>query len=231
MMCYTFLGDDMNIREELFKNQDKAYADFHSKHVPTIDKNLIIGVRMPILRKIAKQAVKDGVSLEDTYYYEEKMLTGLMTGYKKCCVEEHLEDLRKFIPLIDNWAVCDCACSTFKFVEKNPQIYWDFIIQYLGKSEYETRFAVVMMMDYYINNEYVDKALEIMTQIKTDEYYVNMAIAWALSVAYIKYEDKVLDILNNKTLDSFVHNKAIQKIRESYRVDKAKKDYLKTLKI
>ncbi len=230
-MCYTFLGDYMNIRKELFKNQDKAYADFHSKLVPAIDKNLIIGVRMPVLRKIAKQAVKEGALLEDSYYYEEKMLAGLMAGYKKCSIEEHLEDLRKFIPLIDNWAVCDCACSTFKFVEKNPQIYWDFIIQYLGKSEYETRFAVVMMMDYYINDEYVDKALEIMTQIKTDEYYVNMAIAWALSVAYIKYEDKALDILNNKTLDAFVHNKAIQKIRESYRVDKAKKDYLKTLKI
>lgn len=230
-MCYTFLGDYMNIRKELFKNQDKAYADFHSKLVPAIDKNLIIGVRMPVLRKIAKQAVKEGVLLEDSYYYEEKMLAGLMAGYKKCSIEEHLEDLRKFIPLIDNWAVCDCACSTFKFVEKNPQIYWDFIIQYLGKSEYETRFAVVMMMDYYINDEYVDKALEIMTQIKTDEYYVNMAIAWALSVAYIKYEDKALDILKNKTLDAFVHNKAIQKIRESYRVDKAKKDYLKTLKI
>lgn len=220
----------MNVREELFKNQDLKYKAFHKNLIPTVSDEDIIGVRVPVLRKIAKQAVKDNVYIGEDYY-EEKMLRGFAVGYKKCTIEEHLEELKRFIPLIDNWAVCDCCCSTYKFVNKEPETVWNFIQPYFDGNEYEIRFAVVMLMDYYLTDDYIERSLNILQTLKSDCYYVNMAIAWAISVAFVKYEQAVCDILENRILSSWVHNKSIQKIRESCRVSKEMKDYLNTLKI
>lgn len=219
----------MNVREVLFENQDSDYKAFHSKLIPNVPLDRIIGVRVPVLRKIAKQAVKGNAEVL-TEYYDEIMVKGFVTGYKKCSIEEHLSDLKYFIPLIDNWAVCDCVCSTLKFTEKNRGEVWDFIQPYLKGSEYDIRFAVVMMMDYYLVDEYIDRVIEILSSLESDYYYVNMAVAWAISTAYVKYEDKVMAALKNKSLSVWVHNKAIQKICESYRVDRKAKEYLKTLK-
>lgn len=219
----------MNVREELFNNQDPEYKAFHAKLIPNVSTDKIIGVRVPVLRKIAKQAVKENAHI-DTEYYDEKMVKGFAVGYKKCSIEEHLNELRKFIPLIDNWAVCDCACSTFKFTVNNKEEVWNFIQPYLYGGEYGIRFAVVMIMDYYLTDDYIDKALEILSSIKSDYYYVNMAIAWAISVAFVKYEKKTLPLIEGKVLSAWVHNKSIQKICESYRVEKSTKEYLKTLK-
>lgn len=219
----------MNVREELFKNQDLEYKAFQSKLIPNVSPDKIIGVRVPVLRKIAKQAVKENADVQ-LDYYEEVMVKGFTVGYKKCSIDEHLTELKAFVPLIDNWAVCDCACSTFKFTEKNKETVWSFIQPYLNGSEYDIRFAVVMIMDYFLTDDYIDRSLEILTSIRSDYYYVNMAVAWAISVAYVKYEEKTLYIIKNRLLPVWVHNKAIQKICESYRVDKRTKEYLRTLK-
>lgn len=220
----------MNVRDELFKHQDISYKNFHSKLIPNVPADEIIGVRVPVLRKIAKQALKEKAGV-GSKYYEEKMLRGFMAGYRKCSIDEHLKELAEFIPLIDNWAVCDCSCSTFKFTEKNREEVWEFIQPYLSGNEYDIRFAVVMIMDYYLTDEYIDRAIDILFSIKSDLYYVNMAVAWAVSVAYVKYENKILPLLESKTLPDWVHNKAIQKICESYRVEKDKKSYLRTFKV
>lgn len=219
----------MNVREELFKNQDLEYKAFHSKLIPNVPPDEIIGVRVPVMRKIAKQAVRENaqVSVE---YYDEKMVKGFTVGYRKCSIEEHMDELKEFIPLIDNWAVCDCACSTFKFTEQNREQVWNFIQPYLSGGEYDIRFAVVMIMDYYLTDEYIDRALEILSSIKSEYYYVNMAAAWAISAAFVKYKEKTLPLIEGRVLPAWVHNKSIQKICESFRVDKQTKEYLKSLK-
>lgn len=220
----------MKIRDELFKEQDLKYRDFQSKLIPNIGKDKIIGVRIPVLRRIAKEAVKEKVSVVDCCYYEEKLVKGLMIGYKKGSIEERLAELKEFVPLIDNWAVCDSCCSNLKFTVNNREIVFEFLLDYINKSEYETRFAVVMLMDYYLCDEYIDRTLDLIKSVKSDLYYVNMAVAWALSVAMVKYPDKVLEILKNKALSAWVHNKTIQKCCESYRISNDDKNYLKKLK-
>ena len=220
----------MNVRKILLENKDEDYKAFHSRLVPTVNPDNIIGVRVPALRKIAKQAVKENAVVQSDYY-EERMIKGFMIGYEKCSLEKHLSDLKEFVPLIDNWAVCDCVCSTLKFTEKNREQVWEFLLPYLNGSEYEVRFAVVMMMDYYLVDEYAEQALDCLLSIKRDEYYINMAVAWALSVAFVKYEGLVMPIIENQKLAPWIHNKTIQKIRESNRVDRKTKDKLNLLKL
>ena len=220
----------MNLREELFKNQDLTYRDFHKRLVPNVDEDKIIGVRLPVLRKIARQAFRENAEnlLE---YYEEVMVYGFTLGMKKGSAEEHISDLQRFVPLIDNWAVCDSCCASFKFTKQYRAQMAEFIKSYLGQGEYETRFAVIMLMDYYLEDEYIDEVLTIFSRINSDCYYVNMAVAWAVSAAFVKYRAKTIALLKSSELSADVQNKAIQKIRDSYRVSQEDKDYLKSFKI
>lgn len=218
----------MNVREELFLNQDLKYRDFHSKLMPSFDKNFVIGVRMPVLRKIAKEIANKDISFE-AEYYEEKMLKGLVIGYRKNDIDSFLKELEEFIPLIDNWAVCDCCASGLKLTEKHMKRVWDFLMPYLNKSEYEIRFAVVMLLDYYINEDYIDSVIEVLTNIKSDEYYVNMVVAWAVSVAFVKFEDKIIPLFENHVLDKTVEKMAVRKISDSLRVPKQTKQNLKRI--
>lgn len=220
----------MDLRQELFRNQDLTYKEFHKKLIPTVDDNLIIGVRIPVLRKLARQAYKEN-AYNPCEYYEEIMLKGFTLGLKKCSLQEHIDDLKSFVPLIDNWAVCDCCCSSFKFTGKNPDEMYDFIVSYIGQSEYETRFAVVMLMDYYLTDGYIENVLDILSNLESDYYYVNMAVAWALSVAFVKYTDFVFPIIQSKSLSKEVQNKTIQKIKDSLRVDKETKQNLNIYKM
>lgn len=220
----------MTLREELFSLQDLDYKYFHEKLVPTVSSDLIIGVRLPIMREIAKRLAKEENTSFECKYYEELMIKGLVIGYKKCNIEQRLLDLKEFVPMINSWGVCDSCCSTYKFTNKNMNRVWDFITQYVNGSEYEVRFAVVMMMDYYINDEYVDDVIKHYSSIKRDEYYINMAIAWGLSFVYIKYPERVERLFISGELSNWVQNMAIQKIRESNRVDKEQKEYLKKYK-
>jgi 3-methyladenine DNA glycosylase AlkD len=220
----------MNVREELLNNMDLKYKEFNSKLIPNVPSEKIIGVRVPIVRKIAKKAALENADVE-SYYLEEQMVKGLIIGYSKVTIDRRLTMLKEFVPLIDNWAVCDCVCSSYKFTKSDMDKVWDFILPYLYGSEFEIRFAVVMIMDYYFTYDYIDKSLELLTSINSEYFYVNMAIAWAISVAFVKYRSKTLPIIQNKILPKWVHNKSIQKICESNRVDGETKDYIKTLKI
>ena len=223
----------MELREKLFEVQDKEYQKFQSKLCPNIDN--IIGVRIPILRKMAKQIAKENAEefLNNTKieFYEEKMLYGFVIGYMKENLSEKIKYLDKFVPMIDNWAICDCSINTFKFVQNNLEEIWNYLQKYVkSNKEYELRFAIIMLMDYYLVDNYIDKVLDLYNQIKNDGYYVKMAVAWAIAEAYIKYPEKVMKILKENDLDNFTYNKTLQKMIESYRIDKSVKDALRKMK-
>lgn len=221
------------IREELFKKQDLKYKEFHSSLCPNVDK--IIGVRVPQLRAMAKEiAGKDYVQffkeIKDEYY-EELLLQGLVIGYVKISIEETFKYLKEFVPKINSWAVCDTTCSNLKITKKNMKEMWNFLEQYINSDkEYEIRFALVMYLNYYLTEDYIDKILEKVDKIINKEYYVQMAIAWLLSFAYIEQKEKTEKYLMKNNLDKFTQNKSIQKICESFRVSDSEKKRLRQYK-
>lgn len=222
-----------NVREQLFAKQDLKYKEFHSSLCPNVDK--IIGVRVPELRKMAKEiALQDYAQfLEQSKdeYYEELVLQGLVIGYAKISIEEIFKYLEIFVPKINSWAVCDTTCSNLKITKKYMKEMWKFLEQYINsKNEYEIRFALVMYLNYYLTDEYIDEILHKIDKITNKEYYVQMAIAWLLSFAYIKQKKKTEKYLLKNNLDEFTQNKAIQKICESYRVSNENKEKLRKLK-
>ena len=222
-----------NIREELFKLSDEKYKKFHSSLCPGTDN--IIGVRIPKLRILAKEISKGNfrefLKENENKYYEETMLEGLVIGYAKMDLNEKLEYISKFVPKIDNWAICDCTCSTFKFINKNKQEIWKFIQKYLkSNKEFEVRFGVIIMLDYFLTEDYFDDVIKKLDKIKQSDYYVKMAIAWTLQVAYVKNKEKTIKYLKNNNLDDFTYNKAIQKMIESNRISKEEKDSLRKMK-
>lgn len=222
------------IKKDLFELKDDKYKEFHSSLCPGI--NNIIGIRVPILRSYAKDITKQNwreyIKNIDNEYYEEKMLKGMIIGLVKCEFDERKEHIENFVPLIDNWAICDTFCAGLKNTKKDKKQVWDLIEKYLNsKEEFELRFAIVMILDYYITDEYLNIVLEKLNNVKSDYYYVKMAVAWAISIAYIKYPEITIDFLKNNNLDEFTHNKAIQKILESLRVENSQKEQIKNLKI
>ena len=146
-------------------------------------------------------------------------------------LEERLEYITKFVPKIDNWAVCDVSCAGFKFAKKYQSEVWKFLKPYLeSNKEFEIRFGVVMLLDFYITEEYIDKVLEILNKIQYEGYYVKMAVAWAISVCYIKFPKETFKLLQENSLDDFTYNKALQKIIESYRVSEEEKKTIRAMK-
>lgn len=222
-----------NVRDQLFEKQDLKYKEFHSSLCPNVDK--IIGVRVPELRKMAKEiAMQDYVEflrISEDEYYEELLLQGLVIGYAKISIQESFKYLKKFVPKINSWAVCDITCSNLKITKKYMKEMWEFLEQYINsKNEYEIRFALVMYLNYYLTEEYIDEILQKVDKITNKDYYVQMAIAWLISFAYIKQKDKTEKYLQKNNLDKFTQNKAIKKIRESFRVDEKDKEKLRKLK-
>ena len=222
-----------SLRAELKKLTDEKYREFQKSLCPNVDD--IIGVRVPQLRELAKKIARQKPLefLEEfkPEFYEERMIYGLVIGYMKKDLEVRLKYLDVFVPIIDNWAICDCCCSTYKFTNQNLEEIWTYIQKYINsKNEFEVRFAVIMLMDYYLNDEYIDRVLKIYNSIKIDEYYVKMGIAWGISVAYIKQKEKTKIFLKKNNLDDFTYNKAIQKIIESDRVNMREKEILKEMK-
>ena len=223
-----------NLREYLYKAVDEKYREFQNSLCPNV--NNILGVRIPKLREIAKTIAKDNpIEFLEKYvceFYEEKMIYGLVIGYMKADLETRIKYLNKFVPMIDNWAVCDCACSTYKFTQKNMEEMFEYIKKYVfSNKEFEVRFACIMLMDYFLIDEYIDEVFQIFNNIKLDKYYVEMAIAWAISEAFIKNEKKTREFLANNTLSVNTFNKALQKIIESNRVDDKTKDEMRKMKI
>lgn len=225
------------IREKLFELQDLKYKEFHGGLCPGTEN--IIGVRIPVLRKYAKELISN-YKVEELLksigdeYYEEIMLKGILIGIvKEKDINKIFNYMEEFIPKIDNWAVCDVFCAGLKITKKHKKEMWKFIQKYIKSDrEFEVRFAVVMILDYYIEEEYIESAFSIFNENKNEAYYVQMAIAWAISLCIIKYYDKTLKFLKSKEckIDNFTFNKSIQKAIESYRITDEKKAYLRTLK-
>ena len=221
------------IREKIFELADEKYKEFHSGLCPNT--NNIVGVRVPVLRNYSKELVKGNfrnyLANAKDEYYEEVMLQGMVIGLAKMELEERLEYITKFVPKIDNWAVCDVSCAGFKFAKKYQSEVWKFLKPYLeSNKEFEIRFGVVMLLDFYITEEYIDKVLEILNKIQYEGYYVKMAVAWAISVCYIKFPKETFKLLQENSLDDFTYNKALQKIIESYRVSEQEKKTIRAMK-
>jgi 3-methyladenine DNA glycosylase AlkD len=220
------------IREKIFSLADEKYKEFHSGLCPNT--NNIVGVRVPILRNYAKELVKEGFEKNynkiQTEYYEEIMLKGMMIGLEKMDIDTKLTYIKEFIPYIDNWAVCDIFVAGLKIKEKEK--FYNFIQKYLenNKTEFEIRFGLVSLLDYYIDKEHIQEIFKITDKIKRDEYYIEMAIAWLISICYIKFPKETEEYLNNNKLSDFAYNKSIQKIIESTRVDEQVKNKLRKMK-
>ena len=222
-----------DIRKKLFELQDLKYKEFHSSLCPNVDK--IIGVRTPKLKEIAKQIAKENYEefLQNAQdeYYEELVLQGLVIGYAKISIEDTFKYLEEFVPKINSWAVCDITCANLKITKKYMEEMWYFLEKYINsKKEYEIRFALVMYLDYFLTDEYIDDILRKIDKIINKEYYVQMAIAWLVSIAYIKQKEKTEVFLQNNKLDKFTQNKSIQKICESYRVSNEDKEKVRKYK-
>lgn len=231
----TFSNNDYNALVEHLKSlSDEKFRDFHSALVP--GKEVTYGIRIPILRKLAKDIIKgDPIGFLEAFQlnsYEEIMLAGIITAQLKISIHEKLEYVRRFIPFINDWATCDTFCSSFKLKKDEIPVVWNFISEFFfSESEYLSRFATVMLLDHFIIENYIDRDIEILSKIRHDGYYVKMAVAWAISVCFIKFRDQTLNLISEKKLDPFVQNKSIQKIRESLRVSPEDKKMLLSLKL
>lgn len=220
-------------RNILIESAEEIYREFTSKLLPGTGN--ILGVRLPILRKIAKQIAKSDwrpyVESEDMLYYEETMLQGMVIGYADAGPAEKLELARSFIPRIDNWGVCDSFCSGLKFTGSNPGLVWDFIQPYASSAEeYESRFAFVMMLNYFVNEEYIDRVLPAAARPASKDYYATVAAAWTLSVCYVRFPEKTLLVLENEGMDDTLRRMAIRKIIESRQVAESYKELVRKLR-
>lgn len=224
----------MNIRDELFKLQDKEYGDFQAKLTPGIPREKFIGVRVPVVRKLAKVYIKDSDSINfintlPHEYYDENMLHGLLLSEIKD-YDECIKYVDKFLPFVDNWAVCDIMSP--KVFKKNKDKLIVKIKEWSKSKEvYTCRFGIEMLMSHYLDDDFKEEYLNIPLSIKSDEYYINMMLAWFYATALAKKWDSTIKILENKKLDKWIHNKTIQKARESYRITDEQKDYLKSIKM
>ena len=226
-------ADYERLRQWLHEHADEAYRVFNERLIPGDVRTY--GVRTPQLRAMAKQLMQGDwrgylAAAQDTTQ-EERMLQGMVTAMARCGLEERLERTAQYIRKIDNWALCDTFCAALKDARKYPEVFYAFLQPYcVSNQEYTLRFAIVMLMDHFINDAYIDRVLEICQTVRHEGYYVKMAVAWGISTAFIKQREKTLDFLHNNNLDNFTFNKAIQKMRESYRVSAEDKEMLLKLK-
>lgn len=226
------------VRERLRNMADASYKVFNDRLIPGTAPT--IGTRVPEVRKTARMAAREDAEryLQEAealagqeLFQEERMVQGMVIGYAKMELESRLDHLDKFVPEISSWAVCDCCVSTLKFIGENQEQCWDWVIKWLNSDqEYELRFGIVALMDYYVTDHYIIQILELFSQVKSSAYYVKMGLAWAVSVCYVKFPDQTWAFLEQNQLDAWTQNKAIQKIRESLRVSKEQKEELLRLK-
>ncbi|BBH19703.1 hypothetical protein Back11_10480 [Paenibacillus baekrokdamisoli] len=221
------------MKEQLFELAEEDYRKFAAALIPNI--NNVLGVRLPLLRKLAKKVAKDDwrtyLEHAESEYFEEIMLQGMVIGCVNTDIEDILRYTAEFVPKIDNWSVCDSFCIGLKFTKTNMQRVWLFLQPYLlSDKEYDIRFGVVMLLDFYIHEEYISSVLQLLDGVKNEGYYVKMAVAWAVSICYVKFPEPTLAYLKHNSLDDFTYNKALQKITESYRVDAETKTMIRSMK-
>lgn len=215
----------------LFSIRDIKYRDFHSSLNVG---NEVIGIRTPDIKRIAKEISKGNytefLSLIENNYYEEITLYGFII-----CNIKDLDISRKYLDIfkykINNWASCDLFCSSYKIIKKNKDYYYKYIIDNINSDNmWIRRLCFVLLLDYYVEEDYLNDIFTLCDKYNTSDYYVNMAIAWLISICWNKYRDITLKYILNNSLDDFTFNKTISKIRDSYRVSKEDKVYLNSLK-
>ena len=222
------------IRKLLFAKQDIKYRDFQAPLFPNIEKEKIIGVRTPELKKLAKELF--GSELEKRFidtlpheYFDENQLhaflISLIKNYETC-----LKEVEKFLPYIDNWGTCD-QLSPKVFTKHKDDLIVNIKRWIKSQHTYTVRFAIGMLLGLYLDDSFKEEYLEIVSQIKTEDYYINMMIAWYFATALAKQYNSAIKYLEDKKLSPWVQNKTIQKANESFRITLEQKQYLKTLKI
>lgn len=212
--------------EKLILLQDEKYRKFHEKLTTT--KYPILGINVPSQRKIAQKISKTDIlsflSFVTNTYYEEVMIEGFVIAN---IMEEALffEYFEKYLPKIDNWAICDGFCNSLKIVAKQPEKYFEYFLNLLKKEEpFTIRVGLITLLSFYMKEEYIEKILEQINQITSSNYYVNMGQSWLLAEIYIHNDKKVKEFLEHTNWNDFTVNKTISKIRESYRVTKEQKE-------
>ena len=225
--------------EELFGLQDVKYRDFQKKLIPTVDPDSVIGVRTPELRKLAKQlarlrASKEAADVEAFLkelpheYFDENQLHAFIISEDKD-YEMCMSEVEEFLPYVDNWATCDQLSP--KVFRKNKDGLLLHVRKWLKTDRtYIVRFAIGMLMQHFLDDDFNTEYPELVAKVKSEEYYVNMMIAWYFATALAKQYDAVIPYIEKQKLDVWTHNKTIQKARESYRITQEQKEYLKTLK-
>lgn len=223
-----------DIQKNLFDLQDLKYRYMQIKIIPSVEADSVIGVRTPELRKMAKQLVKnEGIQtfLDDLphRYFDENQLHAFIISeikdYEKC-----LEELERFLPHVDNWATCDQMSP--KVFKKHRHELLEHIYRWIDSDRtYTVRFAIGMLMEHFLDEDFDIKYAETVAKVRSDEYYVNMMTAWYFATALAKQYETIIPFIEEKRLDDWTHNKAIQKSVESYRITDEQKTYLKSLKV
>ncbi|WP_173452256.1 DNA alkylation repair protein [Eubacterium pyruvativorans] len=222
------------IRKELFLMQDRKYRDFQSRLMPTVDPERMIGVRTPALRKLAKEMGKSGDSasflakLPHRYFDENQLhafLLSEMKDFPRC-----MEEVERFLPYIDNWATCD-QLSPKVFRKHRNELLLRIPEWIRSKETYTIRFGIGMLMQHFLDEDFDPAYLEMVAALRSEEYYVNMMIAWYFATALAKQYDAALPLMENRRLSDWTHNKAIQKALESFRVTPEHKEVLRSLRV
>ena len=224
----------MSVAEYLFSVQDLKYRDFNSKLIPNIEKDTVIGVRTPLLRNYAKEMIKNGeasaflAELLHKYFEENQIHAFIISELKD--YNTVISELERFLPYIDNWATCDQLVP--KVFKKNTDKLVDMATEWINSDRtYTIRFGIGVFMRYFLDDKFSKEYLYLIANIRSDEYYVNMMIAWYFATAIAKQYSSAVACIEENHLDKWVHNKTIQKACESYRVTDEHKAYLKSLKI
>lgn len=221
------------IRNQLMELQDPEYREFHSRLIPNIDKERVIGIRTPVLRAFAKQIAGTGeaeqflAELPHRYYEENHLHMMLITSIKD--YDRCLEELQKFLPYVDNWATCDLPEP--KCFAGNKEKLLPEIKGWIASAEpYTKRYGIGMLMRLYLDADFRPEYPELVASVSSEEYYVNMMIAWYFATALAKQWETVIPYIENRCLSEWVHRKTIQKAIESYRITDEQKQYLRTLR-
>ncbi len=209
---------------------EEKYREFSAKLMPTVDKSTVLGIRIPILRKYAKGLENYDEFLKEIphKYYEENNLHAFLIEKEKD-FDKCIAKLDSFLPFVDNWATCDSMKP--KVLKKEPEKLLIHIKKWIKSEDtYAVRYAINLLMSFYLDENFKEDYLKIVADVKSDEYYINMMRAWYFATALAKQYEATLPYIENKTLDIWTHNKTIQKAIESYRISKEQKEYLRILK-
>ena len=223
-----------DIEVRLFELQDLKYRDFHSSLMPNVDKEKVIGVRTPLLRSYAKELIKEGaagsfISELPHRYFEEDQLHGLIISEIKD-LDTCMAEVCRFLPYVDNWATCDMLSP--KIFRKHRRELLAYIREWIASDRtYTIRFAIGMLMQHFLDEDFDKSYADMVAAVRSDEYYVNMMIAWYFATALAKQYEAILPYIEGRRLEKWTHNKTIQKAVESYRITDEQKVYLRSLRI